>query len=66
MHKVIVAELAEILSVIKNTHTGAGPVEQELSEHVPLWQPGVRQFGSRVRTWHHLARHAVVGVPQIK
>ena len=29
-------------------------------------QPGVCQFGSRVRTWHCLARHAVVGVPHIK
>ena len=28
--------------------------------------PRVRGFGSRVWTWHHLARHAVVGVPHIK
>ena len=30
------------------------------------WQSVVHQFGSRVRTWHHLANHAVVGVPHIK
>ena len=29
-------------------------------------RPGVRQFGSQVRTWHCLASHAVVGVPHIK
>ena len=28
--------------------------------------PGVRWFGSQVRTWHHLASHAVVGIPHIK
>ena len=25
-------------------------------------RPGVHWFGSRVRTWHCLARHAVVGI----
>ena len=30
------------------------------------WQPRVRQLGYQVRTWHRLARHAVVGVPHIK
>ena len=39
---------------------------QQLSAHVPLQRPGVRWFGSRVRTWHRLASHAVVGVPHIK
>ena len=34
--------------------------------HSTSQQPGVPQFGSRVWTWHHLARHAVVGVPHIK
>ena len=29
-------------------------------------QPGVHRLGSRLRTWHRLARHAVVGVPHIK
>ena len=30
-------------------------------------QPGVRRFGSRVRTWPLLGKsHAVVGVPHIK
>ena len=29
-------------------------------------QPGVRRFGSRVWTWHHLSSHAVAGVPHIK
>ena len=44
----------------------AGPVAQQLSSHVPLQRPGVHRFGSRVRTWHRLASHAVVGVPHIK
>ena len=29
-------------------------------------QPGVRWFGSQVRTLHHMARYAVVGVPHRK
>ena len=33
---------------------------------LPLLRPGIRGFGSRVRTWHRLARHAVVGVPHRK
>ena len=45
---------------------GAGPVTQRLSSHVPLPRPGVRQFGSRVQTWHHLASHAVAGIPHVK
>ena len=45
---------------------GASLVGQRLSSHIPLGQPGVRGFGSRVRTWHRLASHAVVGVPHIK
>ena len=32
----------------------------------PLRWPGVCRFGSRVRTRHRLASHAVVGVPHIK
>ena len=39
---------------------------QWLSLHVPLWRPRVRQFGFRVQAWHHLATHAVAGVPHIK
>ena len=45
---------------------GVGLVVRHLSEHVPLWWPRVHQFGSRVRTWHSLASHAVAGVPHIK
>ena len=44
----------------------ASPVVQRLSTHIPLGRPRVRGFGSRVRTWHCLASHAVVGVPHIK
>ena len=45
----------------------AGPVVQRLSVHVPLLrQPGVRRFGSRVRTWHCLTSQSVVGVPRRK
>ena len=51
---------------LKTNRAGAGPVVQQLSSHVPLWRPEVHQFGSRVRTWHHLASQAVVGVPHIK
>ena len=43
-----------------------GLVAQRLSSHVPLQWPGVHGFGSQVRTWHHLACHAVVGVPHTK
>ena len=50
----------------KKIYAGAGPVVQQLSVHVLLRLPGVRQFGSRVQTWHRLASHAVVGVPHIK
>ena len=50
----------------RGTKSGAGLVMQQLSLHVPLWWPRVRRFGSPVRTWHHLASHAVVGVPHIK
>ena len=39
---------------------------QRLSVHVPLRRPGVLWFRSRVWTGHHLALHAVVGVPHIK
>ena len=37
-----------------------------LSMHGPLQQPGVCQLGSWVLTWHHLASHAMVGIPHIK
>ena len=50
----------------KRLNSGASPVAQRLSVHVPLRRPGVRGFGSRVWTWHRLARHAVVGIPYIK
>ena len=52
--------------VIKSADMGTGPVAQGLSLHVPLQRPGVRWFGSRVRTWHCLTSHAVVGVAHIK
>ena len=42
---------------------GAGPVAQWLSAHIPLQRPRVQ---IRVRTWHRLACHAVVGIPHIK
>ena len=45
---------------------GVDQVVQRLSVHVPIQQPLVRRFGSWVQTRHHLARHAVVGVPHIK
>ena len=50
--------------LLKLSSLGAGPVAQWLSAHVrPLSNP---RFGSRVRTWHHLAHYAVVGVPHVK
>ena len=46
---------------------GAGPVAQHLIAHVPLRRCGIRQFRSRVWTWHHLAKKpCVVGVPHEK
>ena len=42
------------------------PVAQQLSAHVLLRWPMVCLSRSQVRTWHCLARHAVVGVPRIK
>ena len=33
---------------------------------LPLWRPRFHQFRSRERTLHHLASHAVAGVPHIK
>ena len=47
-------------------YSGAGLVAQWLSAHVQLQWPRVHCFGFRVWTWHHLASHAVVGVPHIK
>ena len=55
----------EATSLVKRGKMGASLVAQQLGAHVPLWWPGVCQFGSRVRTWHRLASHAVVGVPDI-
>ena len=53
--------------VFQNNYVArAGPVVQWLILHILLWWPGVRRFGSRVRTWQHLASHAVVGVPHRK
>ena len=52
--------------IINKLDRGASPVAQQLSSHIQLQRPGVHQFGSWVRAWHHLASHAVVGVPQIK
>ena len=39
---------------------------QWLSVHILLWRPGVFWFGSRVRTWHQVTDHTVVGVPHTK
>ena len=50
-------------NLLKNQCAGARPVAQGLSSNVPLWWPGVHPLGSQVRTWHCLARHAVVGIP---
>ena len=50
----------------KSTHRGwPGGTVVKFARSVSR-RPRVREFGSRVRTWHHLARHAVVGVPHIK
>ena len=46
--------------------TGASPVAQLLSLHIPLQWPRVCWLGSRVRTWHCLSSHAVAGIPHIK
>src|SRR3712207_7458220 len=46
-------------------YTGASLMAQWLSSRVLLWRPGVRWFGSWVQTWHHLASHAMAGVPHI-
>ena len=51
---------------LKKLGVGAGPVAQWLSAHVPLRWPGVHRVGSQVWTWHHVACHAVVGIPCIK
>ena len=40
-------------------------VAQRLSLHIPPWWPGVRRFRSQVQTWHHLASHAVAGIPHV-
>ena len=45
---------------------GAGPVVQRLSAHVPLQQPWVCPLGSRLRTGHRLASHAVADVPHVE
>ena len=65
--------LADILNFIciknrasKRRRPGAGPVAQRWSLSAPIGRPGVRWFGSWVRTWHRLASHAVVGVPHRK
>ena len=50
----------------KKGYTGSGLVVQWLSAHILLWWPRVCQFGPWVWTWHHLACHAVVGIPHIK
>ncbi|XP_070429797.1 E3 ubiquitin-protein ligase RNF103 isoform X2 [Equus przewalskii] len=39
---------------------------EDTKDGIWLVQLELRQFGSRVRMWHHLSSHAVVGVPQIK
>ena len=60
-----ISELDRCLQ-LKIWRVEAGPVAQQLSAHVLLRQPGVHRFRSLVQTWHHLASHAVVGVPHIK
>ena len=51
------------LIVVSKRRNRGQLVAQSLSAHVPLLWPRIRLFGSWVRTWHRLARHAVVGVP---
>ena len=51
----------------KNAHYGGWPSGAVVKcARSASWRPGVHQFRSQVRTWHHLARHAVVGIPHIK
>ena len=75
MSKLRLREASDLLKVTDQGNDGAGtqiradragPVAQWLSVHVLLQWPRVHPFGSQVRTWHHLANHAVVGVPHIK
>ena len=51
---------------IQKMDSGAGPVVQWLSLHVPLWGPGFTGSDPRCRHTHHLSSHAVTGVPHIK
>ena len=44
----------------------AGQEVQQLTLHFPFQWPGVRGFGSQVRTWRYLACYVVIGVPHIK
>ena len=54
-------------SCIKTSESwGFRLVAQQLSLHIPFWQPWVCWFQSRVRTWHCLASHPVADVPHIK
>ena len=46
--------------------TLAGPVAQQFSSPVLLWQPGVRQFGFWGQTYAPLVTSRVAGVPHIK
>ena len=53
-------------SAIKRASLGAALVAQWLSVHIVLRRRRVRQFGSRMQTWLHLAGHVAVGIPRIK
>ena len=47
----------------KFLRVGARPVANRLSLHTPLWQPRVRWFGSRARTYASLIRPCSGSIP---
>ena len=59
-------ELDLVMISLSRDNIRASLVAQQLSAHVLLRLPRVHWFGSWVRTWHHLASYAVVGIPRIK
>ena len=62
----LLAKIRNFILIYQNMPDWACPVAQRLSAHVLLQRPRVRWFGSWVQTWHRLASHAVVGIPNIK
>lgn len=51
------------LCLFKRRKAGASPVVQQLSLHFPLRWPGLRHLVPWAQTMHHLASHAVAGIP---